>query len=55
MAPCCEDYAFDGTTYVLEAAERGRYRVVTRSDPERGDSFGEFAQRLVGLAGLAPR
>jgi hypothetical protein len=45
----------DGTTYVLEAAERGRYRVIYRDDPEWGDTFVEFSDLLVHLAGLAPR
>jgi hypothetical protein len=45
----------DGTAYVLEAAERGRYRVVVRDDPEWGDTFGELADLLIGFAGLTPR
>jgi hypothetical protein len=50
-----EDDVLDGTTYVLEAAERGRYHVAHRAEPEWGDTFGEFADLLVSLAGLAPR
>jgi hypothetical protein len=55
LAASAEDYVFDGTTYVVEAAERGRYRVVTRSDPAPGDPFGEFCDVLVRLACLALR
>jgi hypothetical protein len=47
--------AFDGTTYILEAVERGRYRVVHRDDPEWGDSFGEFSEILLDLAGITSR
>lgn len=54
IVPSGED-VLDGTSYVLEAAERGRYRVVFRNDPEWGDTFGEFSDLLIGLAGLAPR
>jgi hypothetical protein len=50
-----EDDVLDGTIYVLEAAERGRYHVAHRAEPEWGDTFGEFADLLIGLAGLAPR
>jgi hypothetical protein len=46
---------FDGTTYILEAAERGRYRVIHRDDPEWGDTFGEISDFLLNLAGLAER
>lgn len=46
---------FDGTTFVLEAAERGRYRVIYRDDPEWSDAFGEFSECLLDLAGLASR
>lgn len=55
LAVAGEEDVFDGTTYVLEAAEHGRYRVVRRDDLEWGDTFGEFADLLVRLAGLAPR
>lgn len=55
VAPTGGEDVLDGTTHVLEAAERGRYRVVVRDDPEWGDTFGEFADRLVRLAGLTPR
>jgi len=55
IAPAGGEDVLDGTSYVLEAAERGRYRVVIRDDPEWGDTFGEFSDLLVGLAGLAPR
>ena len=50
-----EDEVFDGTTYVLEAAQHGRYHVAQRDEPEWGDTFGEFAQLLLRLAALAPR
>jgi hypothetical protein len=50
-----EEDVLDGTTYVLEAAEHGRYRVVYRDDPEWGDTFGEFCQLLLRLAAFAPR
>ncbi len=49
------DDVLDGTTYVVEAAERGRYHVAHRAEPEWGDTLGEFADLLVSLAGLAPR
>lgn len=49
------DDVLDGTTYVIEAADQGRYHVVPRDDPEWGDTFGEFADLLVRLAGLLPR
>src|SRR5262249_2739047 len=45
----------DGTSFVLEGAERGRYHVVTRDDPEWGDTFGEFGALLIRLAGFTPR
>jgi hypothetical protein len=45
----------DGTTYVLEAAERGRYRVIYRDDPEWGDTFGEFSEVLLNLVGIVSR
>jgi hypothetical protein len=45
----------DGTTYILEAADRGRYRVIYRDDPEWGDTFAEFSEALLNLAGLAQR
>jgi hypothetical protein len=50
-----EEDVFDGTSFVLEGAEHGRYHGVVRDDPEWGDTFGEFGELLVGLAGLAPR
>lgn len=53
--PTGERNAYDGTTYVMEAAEQGRYRVVSREDPGCDDTFGEFSEVLLGLAGLAPR
>ncbi|MBX3398011.1 MAG: hypothetical protein KF873_04670 [Gemmataceae bacterium] len=53
--PADGDDVLDGTSYVLEAAERGQYHVAVRDDPEWGDTFGEFADLLVALAGLAPR
>ncbi len=46
---------FDGTTYILEAAEHGQYRVIHRDDPEWGDTFGEISDLLLNLAGLAAR
>jgi hypothetical protein len=46
---------FDGTTYVLEAAEHGRYHVAHRDDPEWGDTFGEFIELLLRQAGFALR
>jgi hypothetical protein len=55
MSPDEEKDVFDGTTYVLEAAERGRYRVIHRDEPQWGDAFGEFSEVLLDLAGLAPR
>lgn len=55
IAPAGGEDVLDGTAYVLEAVERGRYRVVVRDDPEWGDTFGEFADLLIRLAGLAPR
>src|SRR5262249_29975728 len=36
----------DGTSFMLEGAERGRYHVTTRDDPEWGDTFGEFCALL---------
>jgi hypothetical protein len=45
----------DGTSFVMEAVEHGRYHVVTRDDPEWGDTFGEFSKLLVGLAGFVLR
>ena len=55
MAPSDDKEVLDGTGYVLEAAERGRYRVIYRDDPEWGDTFGEFSELLLDLAGLSPR
>jgi hypothetical protein len=50
-----DDDVFDGTAYVLEAAEHGRYHVAHRDEPEWGDTFGEFSDLLLRLAGFAPR
>lgn len=36
LAVASDEDVCDGTTYVLEAAERGRYRVAHRDDPEWG-------------------
>jgi hypothetical protein len=44
----------DGTSFVLEGAEHGRYHAVVRDDPEWGDTFGEFSELLLGLAGFTP-
>jgi hypothetical protein len=55
IAPAGDREVIDGTTYILEAAERGRYRVIYRDDPEWGDAFAEFSEALLGLAGLASR
>jgi hypothetical protein len=49
------DDVFDGTTYLLEAAEAGRYHRVWRDDLERGSTFAEFAELLQRLAGLPSR
>jgi hypothetical protein len=46
---------FDGTSFLLEDAERGRYHVSSRDDPEWGDTFGEFSLLLLRLAGFLPR
>jgi len=53
--PADGDDVLDGTDYVLEAVERGRYHVTVRDDPEWGDTFGEFVDLLVNLSGLDPR
>jgi hypothetical protein len=55
LSPWGEHGVFDGTTYVLEAAEHGRYHVAHRVSPEWGDTFGEFLDLLVRLAGFALR
>jgi hypothetical protein len=55
IAPDSDEETLDGTEYVLEVMERGRYRVVVREDPEWGDPFGDFADFLMELAGLAQR
>jgi hypothetical protein len=44
-----EDDGCDGTTWVLEGVNRGRYHVVHRWMPEWGDTFGEFCLMLLGL------
>jgi hypothetical protein len=49
---CHVDDVFDGTSFILEAAEHGRYHVVSRDEPEWGDTFGEFALLLLRLAGF---
>ncbi len=46
---------FDGTTFVLEAAEHGRYHIIHRDDYEWGDTFGEFCELLLKLAGFVLR
>jgi hypothetical protein len=46
---------FDTTSYLLEGVQHGQYDVVHREDPEWGDTFGEFSQLLLRLAGFAPR
>src|SRR5262249_31405713 len=55
LATASDEEVLDGTTYVLEAAQRGRHHVAHRADPEWGDMFGEFGYLLVHLAGFAPR
>jgi len=50
-----EEDVLDGTSFLLEGAEHGRYHAVVREDPEWGDTFGECSELLVGLAGLASR
>jgi hypothetical protein len=50
-----DEVVCDGTRYVLEPAERGRYHIAHRDDPERGDTFGEFCELLVRPAGFSPR
>jgi hypothetical protein len=55
IAPVSGEDVLDGTSYVLKAAEGGRYRAVIRDDPEWGDTFVEFSDLLVQLAGLPPR
>ena len=56
LAPvACGELVFDGTSFVLEGVEHGRYRVVIRDDPEWGDTFGEFSELLLNLAGFGAR
>jgi hypothetical protein len=55
IAPAGDREVIDGTTYILEAAERGKYRVIYRDDPEWGDTFAELIESLLELAGLAAR
>ena len=55
IAPAGDREVIDGTSFILEAAERGRYRVIYRDDPEWGDTFAEFSAALLDLAGLAQR
>lgn len=55
LGPDEGDGVFDGTTYVIEAAESAVYGVVQRCDPEWGDTFGEFSDLLIEIACLAPR
>jgi hypothetical protein len=55
IAPAGDREVIDGTSFILEAAERGRYRVIYRDDPEWGDTFAEFSEVLLDLAGLARR
>lgn len=55
MAPVGGEDVLDGTSYVLESAEGVRYRVVVRDDPEWGDTFGDFSELLIRLAGLTSR
>jgi hypothetical protein len=50
-----ETDVLDGTTYLLEAAEHGRYWIAHRDDPEWGDTLGEFGDLLQRLATFALR
>lgn len=54
--PATTDYdVLDGTTYVLEGSECGRYHVILRDETKRGDSFGELTDLLFKLSGVASR
>lgn len=55
LAASRDNDVLDGTTYVLEAAERGRYHVAQWNDFEWGDPFGELSDLLFRLAGFARR
>jgi hypothetical protein len=55
LPPAGGEDVLDGTTYLLEAAQHGRYHAAVREDPEWGDTFGEFCESLLRLAGLALR
>ncbi|HEY8504285.1 MAG TPA: hypothetical protein VIL46_06855, partial [Gemmataceae bacterium] len=50
-----EPEVFDGTTYVLEAAEHGHYHIVERPELEWGSTINEFAELLQQLAGFRLR
>lgn len=45
----------DGTAYLLEAVEQGRYHAVLACDPEWGTTFGELAEMLLRMAGITRR
>jgi hypothetical protein len=45
-----DHFGFDGTTWVLEGTDSGRYHVIQRWEPEWGDTFGEFCRLLEELA-----
>jgi hypothetical protein len=47
LPPFIDDTGCDGTTWVLEGVDGGRYHVAHRWCPGRGDPFGDFGRLLL--------
>jgi hypothetical protein len=45
---------FDGSSFLIEAVDGGRYHAACVDDPEWGDTFGEISFLFLRLAGFLP-